>query len=77
MLVANAPVPSNFVADMNPDLCTAVMAEPTIQRRITRLFKEVPYKPIPRGAVETVARTTGDPMRRCALIPTLMTYSTA
>ncbi len=64
MLVADAPMPSNFVADMDPDLRFVVMAEPTIQRRITRLFKGVPYQPVPRGAVETIAKTTGDPMRR-------------
>jgi Restriction endonuclease NaeI len=64
MLVVDAPIPSNFVADMDPRLRAEVMAEPSIQGRITRLFKELPYQSIPRGAVETVARTTGDPMRR-------------
>jgi hypothetical protein len=64
MLVDDAPMPSNFVADMDPDLRERVMAEPTIQRRITHLFRELPYQSIPRGAVETVAMTTGDPMRR-------------
>jgi|GEM_PF-3266519 len=64
MLVVDAPMPSNFVADMDPDLRSAVMAEPTIQGRITRMFKELPYQRVPRGAVETVAETTGDPMRR-------------
>lgn len=64
MLVVDAPTPSNFVADMDPLLRARVMGEPTIQRRITRLFKEVPYQSVPRSAIETVARTTGDPMRR-------------
>jgi hypothetical protein len=64
MLVVDSPIPSNFVADMDPELRTEVMAEPSIQRRITRLFNELPYQAIPRGAVATVGRTTGDPMRR-------------
>jgi hypothetical protein len=63
-LVEDAPIPSNFVADMDPQLRDKVMAERSIQKRITRLFKELPYVPIPRGAIETVGQTTGDPMRR-------------
>lgn len=64
MLVVSAPVPPNFVAEMNPHLRTAITNEPTIQRRITRLFRELPGTPIPRDAVRTIARTEGDPMRR-------------
>lgn len=54
----------NFVSDMDPGIRAEVMARPTIQNRITALFRLVPYQPIPRNAVGTVARTTGDPMRR-------------
>jgi hypothetical protein len=64
MLVEDAEIPSNFVADMKSDLRERVMSEPTIQTRVTRLFQELPYEPIPRGAIATIARTTGDPMRR-------------
>lgn len=63
-LVDDAPIPSNFVADMDPALRDKVMAERSIQKRITRLFKELPYVPIPRGAIETIGQTMGDPMRR-------------
>ncbi len=65
MLVEPRPIPSNFVADMDPSIRAAVMAEPTIQARVTRLFRSLPGIPIPRHGVATVARTpTGDPMRR-------------
>jgi hypothetical protein len=64
MLVNDAAIPPNFVADMDGDLRERVMSEPTIQRRVTRIFQELPYEPIPRGAIATIARTTGDPMRR-------------
>ena len=64
MLIVDAAIPSNFVADMDPELRSLVMGEPSIQGRVTRLFKEAPYRPIPRGAVQTIAKTTGDAMRR-------------
>jgi hypothetical protein len=64
MLIDDAEIPSNFVADMDNVLRRRVMSEPTIQARVTRLFQELPYEPIPRGAIATIARTTGDPMRR-------------
>jgi Restriction endonuclease NaeI len=63
-LVTSAEIPPNFVAEMDPDLRTAVMGEPTIQRRVTALFKALPYVPIPRNAIQTIARTPGDPIRR-------------
>lgn len=63
-LVEPAAIPSNFVADMDPDIRTEVMGHDTIQSRVTALFRLVPYTPIPRNAISTVARTTGDPMRR-------------
>jgi hypothetical protein len=64
MLVEDAPLPSNFLGDIDPELLAEVMREPSIQKRVTRLFVEHPYEAIPRLAVQTVARTTGDPMRR-------------
>jgi hypothetical protein len=64
MLVEEAPVPSNFLGRLDAGLRVRVMGERTIQGRVTRLFRELPYEPIPRGAVQTVAQTTGDPMRR-------------
>jgi hypothetical protein len=41
-----------------------VTAETSIQRRVTKLFKLLPYTPVPRLALQTVAMTTGDPVRR-------------
>ncbi len=64
-LVPPTPIPPNFVANMDPSLRADVMAEPTVQRRITRLFESLPGVPVPRKAVYTVARVgEGDPMRR-------------
>ncbi|MCA1832554.1 MAG: NaeI family type II restriction endonuclease [Actinomycetota bacterium] len=63
-LVEPSPLPGNFVAEMDPEIRAEVMAERTIQARVATLFRRVPYTAIPRGAVATVARTTGDPMRR-------------
>ena len=63
-LVEPTAIPGNFVADMDSGIRAEVMAHPTIQGRITALFRLLPYQPIPRNAVGTVARTTGDPMRR-------------
>lgn len=64
LLVPSSPLPINFVEQMDHDLRIAVMSEPTIQTRVTKLFTVLPRTPIPRNAVATVARTTGDPMRR-------------
>ena len=64
VIVPPTPIPSNFVADMDPAIRDAVMAEPSIQSRVTKLFCLLPRTPIPRNAVRTVARTEGDPMRR-------------
>jgi plasmid stabilization system protein ParE len=63
-LIAAAPLPENFVARMDDAIRAEVMAEPTIQTRVTRLFTLLTRTPIPRDAIATVARTTGDPMRR-------------
>ena len=64
LLVPSSPLPINFVEQMDDGMRIAVMAEPTIQTRVTKLFTLLPRTPIPRNAVATVARTTGDPMRR-------------
>jgi hypothetical protein len=63
-IVPPAPLPPNFVAAMDPAVRAAAMSEETIQRRVTSLFKQLPYTPIPRDAVRTIAMTEGDPMRR-------------
>ena len=63
-LVPAAPLPENFVAEMDPAVRAEVMAEATIQARVTKLFTLLRRTPIPRDAIATVARTTGDPMRR-------------
>lgn len=64
LLVPSSPLPVNFVERMDHEKRIAVMGEPTIQTRVTRLFTLLPRIPIPRNAIATVARTTGDPMRR-------------
>jgi hypothetical protein len=64
VLVPPSPLPPNFVAELDPELRTEVTAEPTIQKRVTKLFKLLPYVPVPRLALQTVAKTTGDPVRR-------------
>lgn len=63
-LVPPAPLAPNFLSTIDPAIRTDVMAGKTIQERVSRLFCLLPRTPIPRGAVATVARTTGDPMRR-------------
>lgn len=63
-LVNPSPLPPNFVAEMDPGLRDEIVALPTMQARITALFQSLPYIAIPRNAVTTIARTTGDPMRR-------------
>jgi hypothetical protein len=63
-IVLPAPTPANFVAEMDSTLRSTITDEETIQARVTKLFQLVPKTPIPRSAVATVARTTGDPMRR-------------
>jgi hypothetical protein len=64
VLVEPQPIPANFVAAMDPAIRATVMAERTIQARVTCLFSLLPRTPIPRDAIRTVARTEGDPMRR-------------
>jgi hypothetical protein len=63
-IVLSTPIPPNFVAELDPELRSSVTREATIQARVTRLFLLLPKTPIPRSAIATVARTTGDPMRR-------------
>lgn len=63
-LVEPTLMPINFLVEMDPEIRNEVMAHPHIQARVATLFLRLPYIPIPRGAVATVAQTTGDPMRR-------------
>ena len=64
MLVDAAPLPANFVARIDPQVRSRILAGRTIQERVTALFTELIETPIPRDAIRTVARTQGDPMRR-------------
>jgi Restriction endonuclease NaeI len=64
LLVPSSPLPVNFVEQMDHAVRIAVTEEPTIQARVTKLFTLLPRTSIPRNAVATVARTTGDPLRR-------------
>jgi hypothetical protein len=63
-LVEPTELPAGFLAEMDPEIREKAMAQTSIQARVATLFGLLPYTPIPRGAVATVARTTGDPMRR-------------
>jgi hypothetical protein len=64
ILVPATSLPPNFVFAMDAGLRKAAMDEPTIQRRVARLFTALPYTRIPRDALRTVAKTEGDPLRR-------------
>jgi hypothetical protein len=64
MLFEDVAFPGNFVARMDPTVRGQVMAHRTVQKRIAALARAMPYVPIPRDALCTVGRTTGDPMRR-------------
>src|ERR1700677_5125297 len=64
VIVPPTPIPSNFVAEMDAIVRKEVMSEPTIQKRVTKLFQSLPGIPIPRDAIRTVAQTEGDPIRR-------------
>jgi hypothetical protein len=64
MLFQDEPFPDNFVARMDPAVRADVMNRRTIQERIMALAHALPYTPIPRDALCTIGRTTGDPMRR-------------
>jgi hypothetical protein len=64
MLVPLTRLEPNFVSTIADDVRRQIMAEPTIQRRVTRLFQELPNRPIPRDAIRTIAKTEGDPIRR-------------
>src|SRR5690606_25764501 len=64
LLVEPTPIPTNFVAEMDPEVRDEIVALPTAQARVTALFTKMRYTPIPRNAIQTIARTTGDPLRR-------------
>jgi Restriction endonuclease NaeI len=64
LLVPPTPLSGNFVDEMDPKVRAKAVAQPTIQARVKSLFTQLPYTPIPRSAVTTIARTTGDPVRR-------------
>jgi hypothetical protein len=61
--VRGAPLRRNFIADMDSATRTEIMSGRSGQERIRTLFTRLPYVPIPRDAVETVAQQR-DPMRR-------------
>lgn len=63
-MVRDASLPPNFVAALDPDVRDLAISEPTVQRRVAALFAALPYEPIPRNAIRTIARTEGDPLRR-------------
>lgn len=62
-LVADADLPPNFLAKLDPLDRDAIMALPKGQPRVTELFTRVQRTPIPRLAVVSVA-CQSDPTRR-------------
>jgi len=63
-LVEDSNTPRNFVETLDPEIRDAAFSEPTIQGRVTKLFQQIPYVAVPRSAIQTIAKTTGDPIRR-------------
>lgn len=53
----------NFLSTIDPELRTRIMSGRSGQERIRTLFQLLPRQPIPRLAIETIARKR-DPMRR-------------
>lgn len=62
--VEKAPLPSNFIAELSPQVRAAILGGRSAQDRVRKLFQLLPGIPVPRSAIETVARNKRDPMRR-------------
>jgi hypothetical protein len=62
-LVNRQRLPQNFIAQLSPSLRSEILAPSTGQARIRKLVHLLPGIPIPRSAVETLARQK-DAMRR-------------
>lgn len=63
-LVPRTDLPQNFLRELEPKIRDPAMREATAQRRVTKLFTGLLYKPVPRDALRTVALVEGDPVRR-------------
>ena len=62
-LVRNAPMPRNFLLDLDPTVRELIMSQRGGVQRIRQLFLNVTGQLIPRTAIEQVAQQK-DPMRR-------------
>lgn len=62
-LFNGAPLPRNFLADIDEPDRTFIMSGRSGQERIRRLFMTCKEVPVPRSAIETVAQQK-DPMKR-------------
>jgi hypothetical protein len=66
-LARDAELPRNFVADLPADIRSRIFSGKSAQQRVRLLAELVPNTPIPRIAIETVAKNMRDPMRRLRL----------
>lgn len=63
-VVRQAPLPSDFIAELQSDVRAQIFAGGSAQERIRLLGTLVPNRAIPRRAIMTVARDKDDPTRR-------------
>ena len=63
-LVENAPLPRNFLFDLEPQTRKIILAQKSGTQRLHALFKNVKNQIIPRAAVVQVAQLKGDPLKR-------------
>jgi hypothetical protein len=63
-LLSEAPMPRNFLLDIDDNLRTAILAPRSGSRRLRSLFTKVTGQIIPRSAILQVAQLQGDPLKR-------------
>ena len=63
-VVRDAMLPTDFVAELVPDVRAEIFSAASAQERVFRLFSLCPMTQIPRSAIEIVAGGKKDPMRR-------------
>lgn len=63
-LLTDAPLPRNFLLDIDGDLRTAILSPRSGSGRLRSLFTRVTRQIIPRSAILQVAQLQGDPLKR-------------
>lgn len=61
-VVDDHPIPAGFIAAMDPFVRNDISSRPTVRDRVITLAQAMPYVPVPRDAIRTLARTVGDPI---------------